>query len=249
MPGRSSSSSTPDDDYKFTGHQRDAELDLDYSSPGRSRRVLARNYDPLIGRFMQVDPHYFNYTDMTPYAYVGNNPLIYTDPTGMDSTFYIRQTDQSANLTHQQKDEITNQAQSVFSQNGIPLKVKFINLNGKGNIQFIKLDPTDVRIDLVDDNNIVLKNGKKSGAISSEAEGISPVGIVTIDALTRKNINVTGVGNLVVHEGIHAMGLRHNNEGANIMNTELSGRQINRHQQIISIKHISFIIDTFLKRE
>jgi RHS repeat-associated protein len=76
MPGRSSSSSTPDDDYKFTGHQRDAELDLDY--------MLARNYDPLIGRFMQVDPHYFNYSDISPYIYVGNNPLSFIDPTGRD---------------------------------------------------------------------------------------------------------------------------------------------------------------------
>jgi RHS repeat-associated protein len=93
MPGRSSSTSTPDDDYKFTGHtlsahwrKRDTELDLDYSSPERSRRVLARNYDPLIGRFMQVDPLAMDYSSITPYGYVLNNPLGLVDPTGMAAT-------------------------------------------------------------------------------------------------------------------------------------------------------------------
>jgi RHS repeat-associated protein len=74
MPGRSSSSSTPDDDYKFTGHQRDAELDLDY--------MLARNYDPLIGRFMQVDPLAIDYPSITPYGYVLNNPMGLVDSDG-----------------------------------------------------------------------------------------------------------------------------------------------------------------------
>jgi len=78
MPGRSSSTSTPEDDYKFTGHQRDAEIGLDY--------MLARNYDPLIGRFMQVDPLAGDYPSITPYGYVLNNPLGLVDPTGMAAT-------------------------------------------------------------------------------------------------------------------------------------------------------------------
>jgi RHS repeat-associated protein len=78
MPGRSSSTSTPEDDYKFTGHQRDAEIGLDY--------MLARNYDPLIGRFMQVDPLAGDYPTISPYGYVLNNPLGLVDPTGMAAT-------------------------------------------------------------------------------------------------------------------------------------------------------------------
>jgi RHS repeat-associated protein len=73
MPGRSSGSTG---DYKFTGHERDEEagLTLDY--------MMARNYDPEIGRFLQIDPlQEFS----SPYTYVGNNPLGYTDPTGMSS--------------------------------------------------------------------------------------------------------------------------------------------------------------------
>ncbi|MBO6522699.1 MAG: RHS repeat-associated core domain-containing protein [Balneolaceae bacterium] len=74
MPGRYTTSN--DDRYKFTGHERDEEagLFLDYMG--------ARNYDPEIGRFLQIDPMM---EFSSPYIYVGNNPLAFTDPTGMFS--------------------------------------------------------------------------------------------------------------------------------------------------------------------
>lgn len=76
MPGRSSNSANPTDNYKFTGHERDAEagLTIDYMN--------ARTYDPIIGRFLQVDPAM---EFASPYSYVGSNPLKFTDPTGMMS--------------------------------------------------------------------------------------------------------------------------------------------------------------------
>jgi uncharacterized protein RhaS with RHS repeats len=44
----------------------------------------ARFYDPALGRFATQDPHAENYFDWTPYNYVANNPMLLTDPTGMD---------------------------------------------------------------------------------------------------------------------------------------------------------------------
>ncbi|MDR2955001.1 MAG: hypothetical protein LBV43_07965 [Prevotella sp.] len=44
----------------------------------------ARYYESAIGRFTTVDPHAENYYSHSPYAYVGNNPIIRMDPTGMD---------------------------------------------------------------------------------------------------------------------------------------------------------------------
>ncbi len=65
------------DDEGFTGHISDAATDLTY--------MQARYYDPVIGRFLSNDPvgliqggtGYFN-----RYAYVANNPINATDPTG-----------------------------------------------------------------------------------------------------------------------------------------------------------------------
>ncbi|MAO63620.1 MAG: hypothetical protein CL666_01335 [Balneola sp.] len=88
MPGRSSNSGNPNDTYKFTGHERDdeANLTLDY--------MIARNYDPIIGRFLQIDPILHEQSplellEMEPrllsnssYSYVFGNPLRLIDPDG-----------------------------------------------------------------------------------------------------------------------------------------------------------------------
>lgn len=43
----------------------------------------ARQYDPLLGRFTSVDPLVEKYYSISHYAYCANNPLRFTDPTGM----------------------------------------------------------------------------------------------------------------------------------------------------------------------
>lgn len=68
------------DDVGYTGHQRDEATNLTY--------MQARYYDPVVGRFMAVDP--IGFTPATPmtfnrYSYAANNPYKYTDPTGMQS--------------------------------------------------------------------------------------------------------------------------------------------------------------------
>ena len=57
--------------YRYTGHAYDEEQGV-YETP-------ARGYDPTTGRFLSVDPQR---QDASPYVYVGNNPVLYKDPTG-----------------------------------------------------------------------------------------------------------------------------------------------------------------------
>lgn len=62
---------------KFTGHERDAEF-LDY--------MHARYYNAYWGRFLSVDPipgELRKPQSWNLYAYVQNNPVSYTDPTGL----------------------------------------------------------------------------------------------------------------------------------------------------------------------
>jgi len=78
IAGRSNNTSNPNDNYKFTGQERDTEagLMLDYMN--------ARTYDPILGRFNQVDPLFDDpaQAGLSPYNYSWNNPTNLTDPTG-----------------------------------------------------------------------------------------------------------------------------------------------------------------------
>ena len=64
---------------QFTGQQRDEESGLDY--------FWARNYSPVLGRFVSVDPEGAGARGLAPqlwgaYGYVRNNPLNLFDPDG-----------------------------------------------------------------------------------------------------------------------------------------------------------------------
>jgi trimeric autotransporter adhesin len=69
-------------EHHFTGKERDSESGLDYFG--------ARYYTSNLGRFMSPDPSGLAYADPTNpqslnlYAYVANNPLTNTDPSGME---------------------------------------------------------------------------------------------------------------------------------------------------------------------
>ena len=64
----------------FTGHEEEPDLGL--------VNMVGRTYDPRLGRFLQPDPvvqaPYFS-QNYNRYAYVFNNPIAFTDPTGFEA--------------------------------------------------------------------------------------------------------------------------------------------------------------------
>ena len=65
---------------KFTGYQKDGETGLDFAEARmyENRHARFTAVDPLLASGKSANPQTFN-----RYAYVVNNPLVYTDPTGL----------------------------------------------------------------------------------------------------------------------------------------------------------------------
>jgi len=95
---------------KFTGKERDAENGLDYFG--------ARYYSGAQGRFTSPDPVFASAAHLTDpqmwnaYAYVRNNPLRLTDPTGLD--FYLTCTHTNDNASTCQ--QVQNGGSNVWVQ-------------------------------------------------------------------------------------------------------------------------------------
>ncbi|WP_229750432.1 RHS repeat-associated core domain-containing protein [Paenibacillus nasutitermitis] len=85
--------------FKYSGEMQDASTGLQY--------LRARWYDPSIGRFIGEDTYkgeINNPLTLNLYTYVGNNPLIRTDPTG-NKWYYLWVDDAAENIGMQLKAE------------------------------------------------------------------------------------------------------------------------------------------------
>ncbi len=62
--------------YGFNGKELQEGGDLAWMDFG------SRNYDPALGRWMNIDPQAGKYMAMSPFAAMGNNPVTFVDPNG-----------------------------------------------------------------------------------------------------------------------------------------------------------------------
>jgi len=89
---------SPENRFKYNGKEEQREEFSDESGL-EWLDFHARIYCAQIGRFNQVDLHADNYHSWTPYNFVGNNPVLITDPDGKDWSVWFEE-DKKGNRTY-----------------------------------------------------------------------------------------------------------------------------------------------------
>jgi len=166
---------------KFTGKERDQETGLDYFG--------ARYYDSALGRFTSPDPLGGSLLDpqtLNKYAYVRNNPLALTDPTGMyvcaddpkdGSSHCASKQDQAFEnsldkLRNSSNADVTRAAAAYGKMNDANgVTVGFANLTKKGEDgNVVSMLGADAKGNLLAESNVTI-NSKATGAAFDAAIG------------------------------------------------------------------------------
>ena len=71
----------PDSEYRY-GFNGKEKVDEFTGQTGSTYDFGARMYDARIGRWMAIDPLAGKYANLSPYAFVANNPIMFIDPDG-----------------------------------------------------------------------------------------------------------------------------------------------------------------------
>lgn len=199
--------------YKYNGKEWQDELGLNVYDFG------ARNYQPDLGRFMNIDPHAENYFDWSPYNYVGGNPIIRVDPDGKDWDIVINHDNQTitirGNFTTLSGNEKTLQkaADNWNAQSG-----KFSYMVGKGddaisyavNFEVSVNNPsTDVAengVQVLSDDNRNFQ--ERTETINGEEITIKPQGVSDGKNFAMKE-SQKGNSQKTAHEMGHNLGMNH----------------------------------------
>ena len=209
------------EDFKlqYNSKERIDEYGLNWTDYG------ARMYDAQLGRWHSVDPHAENYVNISPYAYVDNNPVNNIDPDGRDIIY--KSSSVTNKLTGITTITVTTSVSMKLLNNS---SLSTSDFNSRVNEFQKELASSLTGSNKVGNTLYVFKNGKMNIQAASSMKEVSPTDhlMVFVDDVTRNSLEGTrtlgmadikgkvsyiesgeGTGNMI-HEFGHNMGLLHN---------------------------------------
>lgn len=137
MTGTWNNQTNPKQPYLYNGKEFNDDFGLNLLDFG------ARWQDPVIGRFLQVDPLANNHISMSPFNYVMNNPLSFIDPDGRDTSFADNKARNLFNTTYNKiSNKIDSYDQKISGTNNTKKKKRLTKK--KERLEDIKLSFDDV---------------------------------------------------------------------------------------------------------
>ncbi len=207
--------------YKYNGKELQDELGLNMYDYG------ARNYDPAIGRWMNIDPLAEKHLEISPYVYCMNNPVVFVDPDGRDFGLYIDFEKGTVTVratyytTNQDKNSATNATKSWNDQSG---KFSYNFTDENGNKQSFKVN-YELNVEVVTPSEGQTEMGALSQALSANTSGEGNVYKVVDDNKLDANTNGSTSANFIQiknskkdaetgnHEVGHSLGILHSEKG------------------------------------
>jgi len=224
--------------YQYNGKELNEDFGLHWMDYG------ARWYDPQINRWGQIDPLAEKYANVSPYVYVGNNPMIYLDPNGKENMIYLLFLP-SAQVSAEARKEIQSQMQAIFDSffpTGTVSVIDFAQ-SGSNIINGSYLDPSDsfVAFGSVEELKSIASDcfyscssaddfikrfiGSPLNPESSENNGSATGRFVGIDAAELEGRSAKDAGMVGALLGAHGLG--HN---AGMGDTDYSTNSVGGHQ-------------------
>lgn len=207
--------------YKYNGKEYQDELGLNMYDYG------ARNYDPALGRWMNIDPLAERHPENSTYTYCMNNPVVFVDPDGKDFGLYVDFKNGTVTIKatyYTTANDRDSAIKATKSWNDLSGKFSYNFKDENGNSQSYKIN-YELNVEVVTPKKDQTELSALNQALVTDTSGEGNVYKVVDDKILDPNTNGTTGQNFIKikdskknaetgsHEVGHSLGIIHSENG------------------------------------